>query len=160
MTSQAPLVVGIGASAGGIPALEGFFRDFPADSGMAVVVVTHLSPERPSLLHEVIGRFAPVPVLNAEEGAALEPDHVYVMPEGRLMTLSDGHIRLRPAPRERRARRPIDTFFASLAEDQGENAVAIVLSGGDGDGTLGVKAVKEHGGITMAQAVEDQVGEE
>ncbi|WP_375263813.1 CheR family methyltransferase [Palleronia sp.] len=151
MTTHAPLVVGIGASAGGIPALEGFFRHLPDDSGMAFIIVTHLSPDRRSLLHEVIGRYTSAPVSVAEDGAEVRPDNVYVMPEGMILTMKDGRLWLRPDDPVHRERKTIDVFFASMAEDQGENAVGIVMSGGDGDGTLGVKAIKERGGITMAQ---------
>ena len=151
MTTLAPLVVGIGASAGGIPALEGFFRHLPDDSGMAFIIVTHLSPERRSLLHEVVGRYATCPVSVAEDGAEVRPDNVYVMPEGMILTMREGRLWLTPDDPAHRERKPIDVFFASMAEDQGENAVGIVMSGGDGDGTLGVKAIKERGGITMAQ---------
>ncbi|PBB17428.1 CheR family methyltransferase [Mesorhizobium sp. WSM4313] len=152
MTSQTPLIVGIGASAGGIPALEGFFRELPNDSGMAFIIVTHLSPERRSLLHEVIGRYTAISVLVAEEGAELRANTVHVMPEGKILTVRDGRLRLTDDDPVHRERKPIDILFASLAKDQGENAVGIVLSGGDSDGTLGVKAIKESGGITMAQA--------
>ncbi|MSU89218.1 PAS domain-containing protein [Rhodobacteraceae bacterium 2CG4] len=151
MTSQNRLVVGIGASAGGIPALEGFFHALPGDSGMAFVIVTHLSPDRRSQLHEIIGRLAPIPVRAAEDGAQVRADHVYVMPEGKVLTISGGRLCLSDDDPMQRERKPIDVFFASLAEDQREHAVGIVLSGGDSDGTLGVKAIKARGGITMAQ---------
>ena len=151
MTSQAPLVVGIGASAGGIPALEGFFRQLPDDSGMVFIIVTHLSPDRRSLLHEVIGRYTSTPVHVAEDGAEIHANNVYIMPEGKILTLHGRRLRLRADDPVHRERKPIDVLFASLAENEGENAVGIVMSGGDGDGTLGIKAIKERGGITMAQ---------
>lgn len=144
-------VVGIGASAGGIPAMEGLFKGLGADPPMAFVVVTHLSPERQSLLHEVIGRYTQMPVTVTEDGQAVEPKHVYVMPENAILSIGGGCFRIsRPDP-QHWERKPIDVFFSALARDQGEHAVGIVLSGGDSDGTLGVKAIKERGGLTIAQ---------
>lgn len=151
MALQTP-VVGIGASAGGIPALEKFFRNLPDNSGMVFLIVTHLSPDRRSLLHEVISRYTTTPVRVAEDGATVRANNVYVMPEGKVLTIRDGKLRLRDDDPVHRERKPIDALFASMAEDQGENAIGIVMSGGDSDGTLGVKAIKERGGITMAQS--------
>jgi two-component system CheB/CheR fusion protein len=145
-------IVGIGASAGGIPALQAFFENLPADAGMAFVVVTHMNPDRETLLPEILGRFTPFPVVAAQHNAKVAPDHVYVMPSSAVMTIEDGRLQLAEVDRSRRERKPVDLFLAALAKDQGEYAVAIVLSGGDGDGTLGAKAVKEAGGLTMAQA--------
>lgn len=154
MTDQDPrfAIVGIGASAGGIPAMEGFFRGLPDNPGAAFVIITHLSPERESLLHEVVGRYTGMPVKVASDAARVEIDQVYVMPSNAILTIEDGHLRSTPQNAESRERKPIDVFLAALAEDQGESAVAVILSGGDGDGTLGAKAVKEHGGLTLAQA--------
>ncbi|WP_341212986.1 chemotaxis protein CheB [uncultured Limimaricola sp.] len=152
MTTDDFLVVGLGASAGGIPALEGFFKALPADCGMAIVIVTHLNPDRRSLLHEIIGHYTELPVHVATDGQELSPDNVYVMPEGRVLTVEAGRLRLRPDDPLHRERKPIDAFFASLARDRGEAAVGIVLSGGDSDGTLGVRAIKQGGGMTLAQA--------
>ncbi|MER8833482.1 CheR family methyltransferase [Mesorhizobium sp. M0909] len=145
-------IVGVGASAGGIPAMEGLFKGLTGDTGMAFVVVTHLSPERESLLHEVIRRYTEMPVLVAEEGAAVQPDQVYVMPQNVVLTIRKGALSLRRPNTFNRERKPIDIFFSALAEDQGEYAVGIILSGGDSDGTLGARAIKEHGGLTIAQA--------
>lgn len=154
MKPSSSLVVGIGASAGGIPAFESFFRELPDDCAMVFIIVTHLSPERPSLLHEVIGRYTKLPVQVAEDQMELQPHNIYVMPEGKILTVKDGRLNLHDDNPAHRERKPIDVFFASLAVDQGEHAVGIVLSGGDGDGTLGVKAIKEHGGITFAQSAD------
>jgi two-component system CheB/CheR fusion protein len=150
-------VVGIGASAGGIAAMEGFFKGVPDRSGMAFVVVTHLSPEHESQLHEVIARFTPMPVLVVEQDAVVAPDTVYVMPPNSVVTAENGMLRLRAPEPAHRERKPIDIFFASLATEYGEYAIGVVLSGGDGDGTLGVKAIKERGGLTLAQT-EDEFG--
>ncbi len=151
MTSPGPLVVGIGASAGGIPALEGFFRNVGASDAMAFVIVTHLSPQRESLLHQVIARQTSLPVLVAEDGVKVEAGRVYVMPENATLSIRDGRLRLHELDPAHRERKPVDVFFSALAEDQAENAVGIVMSGGDSDGTLGIKAIKQHGGVTLAQ---------
>ncbi|WEX76160.1 PAS domain-containing protein [Sinorhizobium numidicum] len=145
-------IVGIGASAGGIPAMEGFFRGLPAGTNMAFVIVTHLSPERVSLLHEVVGRYTDMPVFVAEDGMTTEPGHVYVMPQNTILSIDDGRLRVRRPNATNRERKPIDIFLSTLAEDKGEHAVGIILSGADGDGTLGAKAIKERGGLTIAQA--------
>lgn len=144
----------MGASAGGVEALEGLFRDMPPDTGCAFVIVTHLSPERPSLLPEIITRYTPMPVREAADGVEVGPDQVYVLPADALLDIEGGRLRLRALGAIRRERNPIDIFFSALARDQGEYAVGVVLSGGDGDGTLGVKAIKEHGGLTLAQTAD------
>ncbi len=148
------LIVGLGASAGGIPAFEGFFKHVPRDSGMAFVVVTHLSPDRESLLHEVIGRFTTMAVVVAQDGTEVVPGHVYVLPQNAILGIEQGRLRVRRPNELQRQRKPVDIFFAELAKDQGEHAVGIVLSGGDADGTLGIKAIKERGGLTLAQVAD------
>ncbi|WP_366654878.1 CheR family methyltransferase [Fodinicurvata sp. EGI_FJ10296] len=150
MTGNFP-VVGIGASAGGIAAMEALFKGVASDCGMAFVVVTHLSPDRESLLHEVVGRYTDMAVKVAEDGVAVAPNTVFVLGENAALTIEQGRLRLSPADALHRERKPIDAFFSALAQDQGERAVGIVLSGGDSDGTLGVKAIKEYGGLTLAQ---------
>jgi two-component system CheB/CheR fusion protein len=144
-------VVGIGASAGGVEALEGFFKSVPAGNGLAFVVVTHLSPDRKSMLAEILGRATDMPVVGAQDDQAVEAEHVYVLPPGAILTIRDGRLRLRYTEPSRHERAPIDVFFNSLAEDQAEHAIGVVLSGGGSDGTLGLKAIKENGGLTVAQ---------
>ncbi len=146
-------IVGIGASAGGIEALEGFFRGMPAQPGLGFVVVTHLSPDRPSFLHDIIQRFTPLPVQTAVDGAVVERDNIYVMPQGSVLLIERGRLKF-ALPTIHRERKPIDVFFSALGMDQGECSVGVVLSGGDGDGTLGLKAIKEQGGLTLAQAMD------
>jgi two-component system CheB/CheR fusion protein len=143
--------VGIGASAGGVEALEAFFKAVPAENGMAFVVVTHLPPYRDSLLAEILGRATQMPVVNARDDQPVEAQHVYVLPASAVLTIHDGRLRLRHTGVAERERAPIDVFFTSLAEDQGEHAIGVVLSGGGSDGTLGLKALKENGGLTVAQ---------
>jgi two-component system CheB/CheR fusion protein len=144
-------IVGIGASAGGVEALETFFKAVPAENGMAFVVVTHLPPDRESLLAEILGRSTRMPVVNAKEGQTVEAEHVYVLPASAILTIRDGALRLRRTGPADRERAPIDVFFNSLAADQAEHAIGVVLSGGGSDGTLGLKAIKENGGLTIAQ---------
>ena len=148
------LFVGIGASAGGLEALQGLFAAIPPDSGNAFVVITHLAPGRDSALTEILSRATPLPVSEASDGAAVRPDHVYVMPPGALMTIRDGSLRVRRGDAKLLVRHPIDAFLGSLAEHSGEHAVGIILSGSGTDGTLGVKAIKEWGGLTIAQGAD------
>ncbi len=145
-------IVGIGASAGGIEALEGFFRGMPDKPGLAFIVVTHLSRGRESILHTVISHFTSMPVEVAADDMQVLPDRIYVMPANAVLTIKAGRLRLAEATQTER--HPVDIFLSSLASDQGEAAIGIVLSGGDGDGTLGAKAIKEHGGLTLAQAAD------
>ena len=143
-------IVGIGASAGGLKALEGLLPGIPADTGMAFVIVTHLPPGRESLMPEILRRSTTMPVAEVKDGVALEPDHLYVSPPDRVVKVADGKLQLVvPAPEMHRF--PIDQFLISLAEYAGEGAIAILLSGGGSDGTLGVRAIKDHGGLTFAQ---------
>ena len=123
----------------------------PAENGMAFVVVTHLPPHRDSLLAEILGRATQMPVVNARDDQPVEAQHVYVLPPGAVLTINEGRLRLRYTGAAGHERAPIDVFFTSLAEDQGEHAIGVVLSGGGSDGTLGLKALKENGGLTIAQ---------
>ncbi|WP_342065681.1 CheR family methyltransferase [Achromobacter kerstersii] len=145
-------IVGIGASAGGIEALEGFFRGVPPEPGLAFVVLTHLSPTRESHLPEVIQRYTAMTVQTAEQDMPVMVNNVYVLPADAVMSIHEGRLRLRKRMPEQRGPRPIDLFFSSLALDIGDFAAGVVLSGGDSDGTLGIKTIKEHGGLTLAQA--------
>lgn len=147
-------IVGIGASAGGVEALEGFFRGVPEAPGLGFVIVTHLSPTRESMLHEIVSRYTRLKVSIATDGQAIERDSVYVLPADALLSIERGRLKIRAQDPDQRQRKPIDIFFSSLAEDQGEMSVGVVLSGGDSDGTLGIKAIKERGGLTLAQAAD------
>jgi two-component system, chemotaxis family, CheB/CheR fusion protein len=147
---RAKIVVGIGASAGGLEALSKFFAQVPADTGLAYVVVTHQAAGRQSLLPELLARHAQIPVAEVAAEVRLEANRIYVAPPGRHLIIRDG--RLEPVtPAEDGARLPIDHFFRSLARDQGERAVGIVLSGAGSDGSLGLKEIKHGGGMVMAQ---------
>ncbi|MFL6836956.1 MAG: chemotaxis protein CheB, partial [Bradyrhizobium sp.] len=150
MDTSAFPVVGVGASAGGIEALEGFFRGLPPHPGFAIVIVTHLSPERESLLHEVVGRLTEMSVTMISDDTELKPNCVFVLTSSTILTVEQRRLIVRKNNRPRE-RKPIDIFFSSLAVDLGDQAAGVVLSGGDGDGTLGIKAIKERGGLTLAQ---------
>ncbi len=143
-------VIGVGASAGGIEALAGFLRGMPPRPGLALVIITHLRPDRESLLHEVLSRYTDLPVQIASDGMAVESDRIYVMPGNAVLGIEQRRLQVRPR-NGHHERKPIDIFLAALAVDLGELAGGIILSGGDGDGTLGIKAIKERGGITLAQ---------
>jgi two-component system CheB/CheR fusion protein len=151
MTTDQPFpIVGIGASAGGLRALEGLFHGLPADAGMAFLIVTHLASGKESTLPAIIGRYTAMPVAVAAADTRLEPDHVYVCPPDTQLTVKQRRIQL--APFEQVLQRfPIDRFLISLAEDAGEGAIGVLLSGGGSDGTLGITAIKDHGGLTLAQ---------
>lgn len=149
------LIIGIGASAGGLEAFRTFFANMPADSGMAFVLVQHLDPHHKSMLADLLGRHTEMKVVEATDGMRVAANRIFIIPPNATLTMADGALRVtKPAP-VREYRRPIDTFFASLAEDQGERAVCIVLSGTGSDGTLGLRKVKEHGGLSLAQADAD-----
>ena len=152
-TEQAPLVIGIGASAGGLEALQQLFACIPPDSGLGFVVVQHLSPDYKSLMADILGKHTSISVYQAENGMRVEPDTVYLIPPKKLMTIRDGKLILTDYAANS-LNHPIDTFFASLAEEKREHAIVAVLSGTGTDGTNGVKLVKEHGGLVIAQAPE------
>jgi two-component system CheB/CheR fusion protein len=146
------LIVGIGASAGGLEAFRAFFEYMPADSGMAFVLVQHLAPDHKSMLAEILAKTTAMTVTEAVDGAEVLPDHVFVIPPDATLSIANGRlVVVKPAP-PREHRRPIDTFLFSLAKDQGENAVCVILSGTGSDGSLGLASIKEHGGLTIAQA--------
>lgn len=147
--SQTFPVVAIGASTGGVEAMEGFFRGIPSRPDMAFVVVTHLSPTHESLLPDILARYTTLSVTKAVDGAAIEPNRVYVMPEASILRIRDERLVVEPI--ESRERKPVDIFFSELSIAFGERAVGVVLSGGDADGALGLKAIKEQGGLTFAQ---------
>ena len=147
-------IVGVGASAGGLEAIEGLFRGVPDDAGVAFVIVTHLNPQRESLLHQIVSRYTNLGVEVAVDGVRVRVNRVYVLPADAILSIRHGCLAIRKPNPVRRERNPIDIFFSSLALDQGDQAAGVVLSGGDGDGALGIKAIKERGGLTMAQVAD------
>ncbi|MGA8260505.1 MAG: chemotaxis protein CheB [Arenicellales bacterium] len=144
-------IVGIGASAGGMEAFSQMLRRLSADTGMAFVFVQHLHPGYESALVEILSRETSMPVLEAKDDMAAQPDHVYVIPPGAYLGIQHGVLKLLPRPPARERRLPIDQFFRYLASDQGTRAIGVVLSGTGSDGVLGLKAIKAEGGITFAQ---------
>lgn len=145
-------IVGIGASAGGLAMFEAFFSAMPAlDTGMAFVLVQHLSPDYKSLLSELIQRYTKMEVFEVEDGMVVRPNCAYIIPPGRDMAFVNGALQLLEPAAPRGQRMPIDFFFRSLARDQHERAIAIILSGNGSDGALGVRAIKGEGGMVMVQ---------
>ena len=146
-------IVGIGASAGGLAAFEAFFSGMPADTdpGMAFVLVQHLAPDHKSILTDLIRRYTRMQVSEVEDGMVVQPNCAYIIPPNRDMAFLNGTLHLMEPASPRGQRLPIDFFFRSLAQDQHERAICIVLSGTGSDGTLGVRAIKGEGGMVMAQ---------
>ncbi|WP_207480146.1 CheR family methyltransferase [Arenibaculum pallidiluteum] len=148
---QPRLVVGVGASAGSIQALREFLGGIPPDTGIALVLLQHAGPTAGDLLVSVVERMARLPVLEAADGVGIEPDRVYVAPPDFLLSIEAGRFRLRPPRNPGDRRSSIDAFFRSLAGWAGSRAVGIVLSGNGTDGTLGLEAISNASGMTMAQ---------
>ncbi len=144
-------IVGIGASAGGLAAFTELLGHLPTDTGMGFVLIQHLDPESKSRLSEILARITEMPVIEVLDGVSVEPNHVYVIPPNTKMTLAQGRLRLSPREKTRGMYMPVDVFFRSSAMDRGNKAIGIVLSGMDGDGAQGLKAIKAAGGITFAQ---------
>lgn len=144
-------IVGIGCSAGGLEALEALLRHVPVNSGMAFIVIQHLDPSHPSQLPELLQRFTPMVVSEAGNGMAVKPDCVYVIPPNKDLSLLHGTLHLLEPTERRGLRLPIDFFLRTLAEDLQEKAIGIVLSGMGSDGMLGLSAIKEKSGLTLAQ---------
>ncbi len=154
-TSSAPTYyVGIGASAGGLEAIEDFFKHTPIDSGMAFVVVQHLSPTHKSMMVELLSRNTDMPVLRVEDTMLVEPNHVYLIPPNHNLKIFHGKLLLNQQQHDRGLNLPIDIFFKSLAEDQEDKAIAIVLSGTGSDGARGIRTIKENMGMVMVQNVD------
>jgi two-component system, chemotaxis family, CheB/CheR fusion protein len=159
LNSQPPLYyVGVGASAGGLEAIEAFFKQMPPDSGLAFVVVQHLSPDYKSLMAELLSKHTAMPVLRSEDGMQVQPNHVYLIPPKKNLTIFHGKLLLKDQDVDRSNNSginlPIDIFLRSLAEDVGEKAVAVILSGTGSDGTRGIRSIKEQGGMIMVQSEE------
>ncbi|HSD60369.1 MAG TPA: chemotaxis protein CheB, partial [Burkholderiales bacterium] len=144
-------VVGFGASAGGLEALTQVFNHLPGDTGMAFVVIQHLDPTHRSMLRELLAKTTPMPVVEVKEGLEVAPNHVYVIPPNAHMAISEGRLRLLERGGGRGSHMPIDAFFRSLADERGALAIGVILSGAASDGTLGLRAIKDGGGVTFAQ---------
>jgi two-component system CheB/CheR fusion protein len=148
---RGPYVVGIGASAGGLEALEHFFDNLAADTQLAFVVVQHLSPDFKSLMDELLGRHTELPIQLVEDGMLVEAGHVYLIPPKKEMIISGGRLLLSERDRQQELTLPIDVFFRSLAQDCGRRAIAIVLSGSGSDGSRGIRDIHTAGGTVIVQ---------
>lgn len=144
-------IVGIGASAGGLHALEEFLGHTPPATGMAFIIVQHLDPTQKTLLPELLQKFTEMPVQEAQQNMPVTPNSVYVIPPNKELRLLDGTLRLDPPEKPRGRRLPIDVLFSSLASACNSQAVAVVLSGMGSDGTLGIQAIHATGGLTLVQ---------
>jgi two-component system CheB/CheR fusion protein len=144
-------VVALGASAGGLEALEKFFKSMAGDSGMAFVVIQHLDPDRKALMPALIQRDTAMKVQEAKDGARVRPNEVYILPPNKEMSVLHGVLHLFEPSAARGMRFPIDTFFHSLAQDRGHAAIGVILSGMGTDGTHGLREIRAHGGMTLAQ---------
>jgi two-component system CheB/CheR fusion protein len=145
-------IVGIGASAGGLEALELFFRNMPKDSGMAFVVIQHLDPNYVGMMPELLQRTTTLKVIQATDRLKVKPNCVYVIPPNKSMSLLNGALHLFDPVEKRGLRLPVDIFFRSLADDRQEKSIGIILSGMGSDGSLGLKAIKEKNGIVLVQS--------
>ena len=144
-------IVGIGASAAGLEALRALLQHLPLDTGMGFVFVQHLAPERESALTQILSRITSMPVYEAVDNLSVEANHIYVIPPNRVLTIINRLLNLHPRFKPAAPLRTIDFFLEALARDQQAYAIGIILSGAASDGTLGLCAVREEGGITFAQ---------
>ena len=153
MSEMKPMVpvVGIGASAGGLEAIREVFQGNEGRSGLAFVIIQHLDPTHESLMAQLIERYTQMKVRQAEGGEVLEADHIYVIPPGHGLAIENGTLRLTEFSDPRGQRRPIDDFFDSLARNLGQKAACVILSGTGADGSRGLRAIKEMGGLAIAQ---------
>ena len=148
-------IVGIGVSAGGLEALEQFFENMPHENGMAFIVIQHLDPDHPSMMPELLQRITPMKVFQATDRTMVKPNHVYVIPPNKSMSILNGILHLFQPIETRGLRLPIDYFFRSLAIDQKDKSIGIILSGMGTDGSLGFKAIKESNGLLLVQEPTD-----
>lgn len=145
------LVVGLGASAGGIQALKEFFTQVPEDSGMGYVVILHMSPEHESKLAEILQLTSAIPVTQVTGREKIKPNHVYVVPPTHNLAMFDGHVTLQEKISSEERRSPVDLFFRTLAESKEERAISVILSGTGANGSMGLKRIKEYGGVSLVQ---------
>ena len=148
---SSPMLVGIGASAGGLEALKALLPALPSDSGLAFVIVVHLRAGQPSVMAEVLQPFSVMPVTQVTEDQDIEPNHIYVIPPGCNLSAMDDHLRLSKIEENRESRAAIDHFFETLANAHAHHCIGIILSGTGADGSFGLRKIKEQGGLTIAQ---------
>nr|MBF0222544.1 chemotaxis protein CheR [Desulfobulbaceae bacterium] len=147
-------IVGIGASAGGLKALQQFFSNMQPETGIAFVIIQHLSPDYKSMMVELLNKHTKMAVCRAQDGMEMEPDHIYLITPRKNITTMNGKLFLAEQVERQGLNLPIDNFFRSLAEDQGERALGIILSGTGSDGTRGLRAIKAEGGTIFVQSEE------
>src|SRR6185312_2806415 len=149
--ASATFVVGIGASAGGLEALEAFFDEVPPDSGVAYVVVQHLSPDFKCVMSDLLARHTSLPIRLVEDGMQVEKNCVYLIPPKKVMIISEGRLLLSEREPQQELSLPIDVFLRSLAQDCGARAIAVILSGTGSDGSRGIRYVHDAGGLVIVQ---------
>ncbi|MBN2795113.1 MAG: PAS domain-containing protein [Clostridia bacterium] len=145
--------IGIGASAGGLEALEAFFKELPENTNNVYIVIQHLSPDYKSMMDELLARHTNMPIQVAEDGMETKANHVYLIPPSMNLSIYHSKLYLEPQLKHHHLNMPIDVFFKSLALDQGKNAIGIILSGTGSDGTKGIRSIKEAGGMVMVQSL-------
>ena len=148
-------MVGLGASAGGLDAFRRLFTALPAGTGMAFILIQHLDPTHVSMMVDLLAGHTPMTVQQAADGMPIEREHLYLIPPGVYLSIRDGALRLSEPHERHGARLPFDFFLRSLADEFGERAICVILSGTGGDGSLGLKAVKEKGGLVIVQDPDD-----
>ncbi|WKJ92247.1 chemotaxis protein CheB [Methylomonas montana] len=153
-SDSTPPIIAIGASAGGLEALEQFFTHVPPGCGVAFVVIQHLDPDHQGMLPELLQRVTPLTVIQTGDRMKIKPDWVYVIPPNKDLSILHGKLHLLEPLAPRGLRLPIDSFFRALADDQHERATGVILSGMGSDGTLGLRAIKENAGLAVVQAPE------
>ena len=151
-SSNIPLIVGIGASAGGLSAISELLQCLPADTGMAFVLVQYLDPTQERLLHKLLTQATPMPIIPVTDGNVVEANHVYAIPPNTQVTIAQGRLTLTPCDQGQGSVKTIDLFLQSLAADCQGKAIAVILSGSDDDGAMGIQAIRATGGITFAQS--------
>jgi two-component system CheB/CheR fusion protein len=145
------LIVGIGASAGGLDAISDFFRHIPARTGIAFVIIQHLSPDFKSMMKELLAKHTKMPISTVSRKTRIRPDHIYLNPRNKNLVCSGDSLELREKPSKQKLNLPIDLFFHSLGEIHKEKSVSIILSGTGTDGSRGINSIKETGGTIMVQ---------
>ena len=150
-SANADVVVGIGASAGGLKAIQDFFDNIPGDTGLSFVVVQHLSPDYKSLMGELLAKHTPMQVFEAEDSMEVMPDCVYLIPSKKIIRIKNGRLLLEDKVKKSHPIMAIDIFFESLAIEKGAKAIGIIFSGTGSDGTNGIEAIKSKGGIVIVQ---------
>jgi two-component system CheB/CheR fusion protein len=148
-------VVGIGASAGGLRALQRYFGNLPDDTGVAFVIIVHLDPHHESQMAELLQSSTAMPVRQVPKSLTAQPNHIYIIPPDKDLAMGDGELQVSARTEASRGRAPIDLFFRTLAETHGVDAIGVILSGTGSDGTQGIRWIKERGGVTMAQTPSD-----